>query len=333
MFSRGVRYVGHELMVPSTDDYIVPAATQDRHILFNRGDHHEVVSNVCLHRQAQLLSGSGKAKRITCKLHCWGYGTDGTLRTTPHFTGQRPAEGLERRALSNWGGLLFEGRPPRLDLAAEGLSEMLSFDGYFYAGTDSTVYNYNWKTFAEIYLDDYHVFAIHPGLRRYIDLNDLAWSVGEDYSVQWAGMTKDIGRVGSPAFQAWHESLIRQFGTNLPRYGALWIYIYPNIMIEWYPHVTIISTIFPLAPQKCVNHMDYFYPRAVHDADLGYFDAAKEWLDEVAEEDAEACAQQERGRAALYKHGEEGGGPADPALEKGVEEFYRFLSPMYQGMS
>ena len=333
MFSRGVRYVGHTLMAPNPDDYMVPPTMQDRYILFaQQGGRHQLISNVCLHRQARLLTGSGNTKRIVCKLHCWGYGNDGQLRTTPHYTGPMPGKGLQRRPLSAWNGMLFDGRTPELDLKAEGLEELLSFDGYFFAGVESAIYDYNWKTFAEIYLDDYHVFAIHPGLRRFVDLGDLGWSVGADYSIQWAGMTKDIDRVGSPAFQAWHAAIKRQFGDNLPRYGALWIYIYPNIMIEWYPHVIVMSTVYPLSPQKCLNHMEYYYPASVHNEDPAYFRAAKEWLDEVAAEDAEACAQQELGRAALRAHGDQAVGFVDPVLEKGVGEFYRFLAPIYGGM-
>lgn len=333
MFDRGVRYVGHTLMAPATNDYVVPPTLQDRYIMFNRGGgEYDLISNVCLHRQAQLLYGRGNAKRIMCRLHCWNYTNDGTLKTTPHFTGTRPADGLARRPLSQWNGMLFDGRAPDFDLKAEGLDELLSLEGYTYTGSETTVFNYNWKTFSEIYLDDYHVFAIHPGLRRYIDLDDLGWSVGRDYTVQWAGMTKNIDRAGSKAFEPWHAALKRHFPEKLPRYAALWVYIYPNIMIERYPHVTIVSTVYPTAPQQCVNHMDYFYRSDVIEQDPSFVDAAKLWLDEVAAEDADACRQQEQGRAALLAHGHDEGGPPDPMLEKGVDEFYSFLQPIYEGL-
>jgi hypothetical protein len=32
----------------------------------------------------------------------------------------------------------------------------------------------------------------------------------------------------------------------------------------------------------------------------------------------------------LFANGENENGPTDPLLEHGVEEFYRFLSPIYQ---
>lgn len=325
----GVRYVGHQLMVPDVNDYIVPTTHDERYVMFHRGAGYDIVSNVCLHRQARLLTGSGNSRVMTCKLHSWAYGMDGKLRSTPRFTGDPPGD-LARRNLTEWNGLLFDGRPPDFDLHAEGLDEFLSFDGYFYAGTQSTSYDYNWKTFSEIYLDNYHVPAVHRGLNKYINIDDVSWGVGDDYSVQWVGLTRDITKAGSPAFADWQKAISRQHGGNLPKYGALWIYIYPNIMIEWYPHVKLISTVYPVGPEHCVNHVEYFYPRAMHDVDPDYFAVAERWQAELAEEDADACRLQSHGRRALFANGENENGPTDPLLEHGVEEFYRFLSPIYQ---
>ena len=27
-----------------------------------------------------------------------------------------------------------------------------------------------------------------------------------------------------------------------PKYGAIWLTYYPNLMVEWYPHVLVVST-------------------------------------------------------------------------------------------
>jgi len=38
---------------------------------------------------------------------------------------------------------------------------------------------YNWKTFIEVFLEDYHVEPFHPGLGRFVDCDDLKWDFGE----------------------------------------------------------------------------------------------------------------------------------------------------------
>jgi choline monooxygenase len=317
MFERGVRYVGHRLMVPREDDYIVPARLDDRYVLFNRGDHFDIVSNVCPHRQARLLTGSGRTRNIVCKLHCWSFSPDGKLRKAPYFTGEGQRD-LTRRTLTEWNGLLFDGRAPDLDLKEAKIDDMVNFDDYVYAGSET-----------EIYLDDYHVFAIHPGLRRYIDLDDVEWKCGPDYSIQYAGLTRNIDRPGSAAFAPWHESLKEHYGSDLPRYGALWMYIYPNIMIEWYPHLLLISTIDPLQPQVCVHHSEFYYSKAIYAKDPDYYEQGRKWLTELAAEDAEACRQQSKGRRALFMHGEEEPGAVHPTLETGMGELYNFLNDAY----
>ena len=51
-------------------------------------------------------------------------------------------------------------------------------------------------------------------------------------------------------------------GGEAPKHGDLPTY-YPNIMVEWYPHVLVISTI-PRGPEKCSNVVEFYYPRKSH---------------------------------------------------------------------
>ena len=47
--------------------------------------------------------------------------------------------------------------------------------------------DYNWKTFIEVYLEDYHVGPFHPGLGGFVTCDDLRWEFGEHHSVQTVG--------------------------------------------------------------------------------------------------------------------------------------------------
>lgn len=322
---RDVVYSGHQLMVPKENDYYVIPQTNSRWALFNREGELTLQSNVCLHRQAKLLNGSGNTKMVSCKVHCWTYDKKGQLKTSPHFR-EKLVGSLDIKKPNNWNGLLFENRIPDFDLKSCGVDEYIDFSKYFFHKSDTTEYNFNWKTFVEVYLENYHVFSMHPGLRKFVTPSDLEWHFGEDYSVQKVGLGSDLNISGSENYKKLHESVMKAYGDNLPRYGAIWIYIYPNIMVEWYPHTMAISTIHPRDPQTCINHVEYYYNKEIFEKYPEYYEAIENVYTETAKEDEEACLLLDAGRKSLYLRGENLKGPCDPFLEAGVQKFYEYIN-------
>jgi choline monooxygenase len=324
-----LKYIGHELMIPNKNDYRVIPSTHDRWTLINN-ETPSLVSNVCLHRQSKLLSGSGNKKMIGCKVHCWTYNTKGELKSSPFFKDVKRNH-LDTKNLNNWNGLLFEGRVPDLDLKAAGVDHLINFDGFFFHSSTTTEYNFNWKTFSEIYLENYHVFGMHPGLKDFVDPSDLEWVTGKDFSLQKVGINTALRmKSGTPKYEEWHQAISKQFPDELPRYGAIWIYLYPNIMIEWYPNVLVVSTIHPSEPQKCINHVEYYYPKALYDSNPEYFRIEQEVYEETALEDEEACLLLDAGRRALWLNNESEYGPIETFLERGVKEFYEYMKTREQ---
>lgn len=321
----GPQYVGHKLMVKSPDDFKVLETTSDRYVLFNHAGEYNLVSNVCAHRQAQLLEGCGKTKTINCKLHCWTFSNKGKLLGAPHFKDKVEDSDLGVVPLKEWNGLLFKNRAPECNLADYGLAEYINFDNYFYAGTESATYDFNWKSFMEIYLENYHVFSMHPGLKHFVKPSDLEWVIGKDFSIQKVGLGGDLSKFGTVIYKDWHEAVKRQYGGNLPRYGAIWMLVYPNIMIEWYPHVMVVSTVYPKSASRCENHVEFYYNKKIYENDPDFFTKEKSAYMETAEEDNEACLLLEKGRRSLFENNEESYGPIDSFLEKGVSEFYDYL--------
>ena len=324
LFTKGFKYRGHALMANDPGRYISLPHTNDRWMLVNDEGSHKLLSNVCLHRQSQLVEGQGSKKFISCRVHCWTYKLDGTLKSAPQFK-TKPEGKLETRDLSNWNGLLFEGRIPDLDLEKCGISDHVNFDGFFFHKVESTTYDYNWKTFSEIYLENYHVFSMHPGLRNFVTPSDLEWYFGEDYSVQKVGLGSNLDIYGSDVYKEWQNQVKSVFGDELPRYGAIWIYLYPNIMIEWYPHTMAISTVYPISPNKCVNHVEYYYKKEVFEKHPDFYQSIEKVYEETAREDEEACLLLERGRASLHLNNESETGPCEPFLEAGVQHFYDWI--------
>ncbi len=54
--------------------------------------------------------------------------------------------------------------------------------------------DYNWKTFIEVYLEDYHVGPFHPGLGNFVTCDDLRWEFGPRHSVQTVGVARRWAR-------------------------------------------------------------------------------------------------------------------------------------------
>lgn len=324
-FSKGLIYAGHEKMVPEKSSYQVLPHFNDRYVLFNQGDNHfELLSNVCTHRQAKLLSGCGKTKNIVCGVHSFCFDTCGNLKAAPFFD-KKPEGKLDVIKLEKWNGLLFKGRAPKIDLKALGLSEYLDFDNYVFSEMTTTTYGYNWKSFLEVYLENYHVFQVHPGLKKYVSPGDLEWEIGDDYSIQKVGIGKDLTKETTPLYKDFQNKLIEKYNGDLPKYGAIWTFIYPNIMLEWYPGILVISTIYPNGARSCTNHVEYYYDKKSLESFPEYYKAHKKAYEETAKEDEVACLLLESGREALYRQGEEAQGIAHPFLELGVIKFYEFL--------
>ena len=166
LFDRGPGYVGHELMVPE----------------------HGRLSRARLARQR---AGAGPQRRrrgaaVQRLPPPPGHHADRARHDAEHrlpdpsldlparrqaagraaFRGATVRRSCTARRCSSWNGLLFDGaRDIRADLAGMRAAPDLDFSGYVLDRVEIQECNYNWKTFIEVYLEDYHVEPFHPGSR------------------------------------------------------------------------------------------------------------------------------------------------------------------------
>ncbi|HEX6006594.1 MAG TPA: aromatic ring-hydroxylating dioxygenase subunit alpha, partial [Burkholderiales bacterium] len=263
LFDAGPGYMGHELMVPNVGDYQTLDWLGHSKALVHGAQGVELLSNVCRHRQAIILKGRGTARNIVCPLHRWTYDLGGKLLGAPHFP-HNPCLDLAKSPLTRWNGLLFAGRRDVAhDLALLGGMRDLDFSGFMFDRVEVDEYSCNWKTFIEVYLEDYHVEPFHPGLGNFVDVSDLQWEFGDWYSVQTCGVKKALAKPGSEVYRRWHEEVLRYGEGRTPRHGAIWLTYFPNIMVEWYPHSLVVSTIIPRGPEACSNVVEFYYPEDI----------------------------------------------------------------------
>lgn len=325
LFSQGPGYVGHELMVPEMGDYYVLAAQNNAKVLVRNENGVELLSNVCRHRQAILLEERGNARNIVCPLHRWTYAMDGKLLGAPHFD-KNPCLNLGKTALQHWKGLIFSGeRNVNQDLTGMKEYSELDFAGYVLDSVQVEHYQCNWKTFIEVYLEDYHVDPFHPGLGHFVDTKQLEWDFGDWYSVQTVGVNPDFERAGSDIYQKWHAQVLQHNQQQTLRYGAIWLLYFPNVMVEWYPNTLVVSTIVPTGIEQCMNVVEFYYPEEIALFEREFVEREQAAYQETAKEDDEICRRMTEGRRALYQQGINEFGPYQIPMEAGMEHFHRFL--------
>ena len=326
LFANGPAYVGHELMVPNPGDYHVLDWMNRGKVLVRNANGVELLSNVCRHRQSTLLQGRGNATNIVCPLHRWTYDMQGELLGAPHFP-DNPCLNLGRSELQNWRGLLFSGkRDVARDLAGLSIADQFDFSGYLLDHVEVMEFEQNWKTFLEVYLEDYHVVPYHPGLGNFITCDDLKWELAEEaWSAQTVGVNDGFARPGTPAYAKWHQALMRFLDGRTPRQGAIWFLYYPNVMIEWYPHVLVVSTLLPRSPELTTNVVEFYYPEEIVHFEREFIEAERAAYMETAIEDDEIAKLMDRGRRALYERGDDEVGPYQSPMEDGMMHFHEYI--------
>ncbi|GAA4343060.1 aromatic ring-hydroxylating dioxygenase subunit alpha [Pigmentiphaga soli] len=346
IFQRAPLYVGHLKGVPEVGDYRTLAQENDGRVLVRNRHGVELVSNVCRHRQALMLGrgspGSAQGRpacepsagnlgptgNIVCPLHRWTYDSRGALIGAPLF-GETPPLDLQRFPLQQWNGSLFEapragGRNAARELAAFDGRPEFDFSDYVLDRVQVHHCHYNWKTFIEVYLEDYHVGPFHPGLGRFVTCDDLSWEFGQSYSLQRVGIHAALEQPGSQVYRRWHDRVLEFRNGESPAFGAIWVTHFPTHMIELYPHTLVLSTLYPKSPQETVNIVEFYYPEEIVHFEREFVEAQQAAYMETAVEDDEIAERMDAGRRVLMERGVNETGPYQSPMEDGMQHFHEW---------
>ena len=338
IYQHGPRYLGHALAVPEVGDFYALPQEGEGRALVRTAQGVELISNVCRHRQALMLQGRGNTRgsgggptggQIVCPLHRWTYDLKGKLLGAPLFD-HDPCLHLNNYPTRSWNGMVFEdnGRDIETELGRVGPKADLDFSGYVLDKVHVHECNYNWKSFIEVYLEDYHVGPFHPGLGRFVSCDDLRWEFSRHHSVQTVGINDSLRQAGSPAYKRWHEAVLALGNGAPPKQGAIWLTYYPNIMVEWYPHVLVVSTLYPKGPQKTVNMVEFYYPEEIAAFEREFIEAEQAAYMETCIEDDEIALRMDAGRKALMERGDDEAGPYQSPMEDGMQHFHEWYRRM-----
>jgi phenylpropionate dioxygenase-like ring-hydroxylating dioxygenase large terminal subunit len=329
LFDAGPNYAGHQCLVPKDGDFAVRGGPQTGQVLVRSAGEPQLVSNVCRHRQAQLLTGCGHTKHIVCPIHNWAYDLDGCQLAAP-FMGQNPQLDLPRTNLADWNGLLFTGpRDVRRELAPLAHWTELSGRDVVLERVDEEEHDLNWKAFLEVYLEDYHISAVHPGFRAFVDPTALRGAVkftgGKRFFCEQVKVRWPMATAGSPLFAEYQKILLDVASGERPEFAAIWMCLFSGQLIEWYPYSFVVTTYTPISPRRTRLRSEYFFDRAIAETRRDYVQAGLAVLDEVTGEDQHAAEAIEHGRIAAFARGDNWQGPYQLPMEQGLLRFHNCL--------
>ena len=136
---------------------------------------------------------------------------------------------------------------------------------------------------------------------------------------------RSLAKPGSATYKNWHEQVMRYREGKTPAHGAIWLTYFPALMVEWYPHVLVVSNIIPRGPEACTNVIEFYYPEDIVLFEREFIEAERAAYIETAIEDREICERMTAGRKALYLQGANDAGPYQSPMEDGLQHFHEFL--------
>jgi choline monooxygenase len=161
----------------------------------------------------------------------------------------------------------------------------------------------NWALYCDNYLEGFHIPFVHAALNSSLSMESYATELFETSSVQIA-----TAKEGEEAFE------LPAAGQRIA--GYYW-FLYPNLMLNFYPWGLSINVVRPLAVDRTrVSFLAYVWKPEKLDRGAGA------GLDRVEHEDEAVVEGVQQGvRSRLYTRGR-----YSPDRERGVHHFHRMLA-------
>jgi len=279
-------------------------------------------SNVCRHRAGPIAQGAGCRRVFNCAYHGWTYTLDGRLIGTPEVDGvaffDRSRMGMVSLRLATWREFIFvnfdSGAPPLTDFLGNipELAREFSFEGLAHAERRDYVVNCNWKVYVDNYLDAYHIPMVHPGLMNEIDYPRYRTDTFR-YHSQQLGPVKEL----KP-----DDASDRVYPPGIGLNEALYFWVFPNLMLNFYPDNIQTNLIVPLSHDKTLVIFEWFFHDAASEKTKLRAAKAIGFSETVQQEDMRICEAVQRGlRSSTYSRGR-----YSVKRENGVHHFHMLLA-------
>ena len=326
IFARSWQFVGDEPSTIRIPGQVFPFTLLEgclnEPLLLTRGtdDVARCMSNVCTHRGTLVCEAPGNERHLRCRYHGRRFGLDGTFQHMPEFEQCKnfptSADDLPRLPLERLGPLLFTNLSPA-EPFADWIAPVAARVGWLplheFKFDPSRSRDYlvacNWALYCENYLEGFHIPFVHNALNEALD---------------YGAYTTELYRTGNLQLgiaKAGAAEVVFDLPASSPeagrRIGAYYFWLWPNLMLNFYPWGLSINIVRPLAPDRTrVSFLSYVWNPERLDAGAGA------GLDRVEREDEAVVEAVQKGlRSRLYTRGR-----YSPAREQGVHQFHRLLA-------
>lgn len=237
--------------MPNPGDYIARNIVDSPvFVIRQRDDSVKAFANVCLHRAARLLEGTGHVSRISCPYHSWTYDANGQLLGAP-FMNATPgfdisAFRLQELRCESWEGFIYVSLSDSASPVSAALVRLAERVSDFRLGDYVPVFEHvetweaNWKCLVENYMDSYHLHRVHKdSFARYGSSEDITHLYpGEDaFAFHIVQESEDRKSVFAHADNTWL--------TGDDRYKTYLINIFPSHVMQLQPDLLWYLSILP----------------------------------------------------------------------------------------
>ncbi len=277
------------------------------------------MTNVCTHRGNLIAHNAGNiARGLSCMYHGRRWNLEGQFKHMPEFQEAqdfpRPCDNLHQFKLEEWGPFLFTALDPEVDFSVirEFLEKYIGFlpMNEFKKDTISSkdyLVNCHWSLYCDNYLEGFHIPFVHPDLNAALDYDTYTTELFEYGTLQigYADGAEETFDLPEP-----HPC----FGKKV---AAFYFWIFPNIMMNFYPWGLSINIVKPISPSKTkVSFISYLH------GENRFEGAASAAIDKVEREDEFVVEGVHKGlQSRFYKAGR-----FSPSREQGVHHFHRMLA-------
>jgi len=184
----------------------------------------------------------------------------------------------------------------------------LALEGLRFLQRRRYAFDCNWKVFVDNYLDGgYHIPYLHKGLDSVLDYASYTIQNGPRHCLQSSPMVKDGAE--------------EQTGEHRGGDRALYYWIYPNFMFNWYEGYLDTNLVIPLGVDKTEVVFDFYFPDVSDEANARNL-ASLAVGQRIQDEDTAICKSVQRGLSSrAYRAGR-----LSVRREAGEHLFHRLLA-------
>jgi len=279
-------------------------------VVVRDADRLRAFANTCSHRSSQIMTGDGNCSRMRCPFHFWTYALDGRLLGAPSMQRtddfDRDSHGLHEFNLVERYGFVFvslEASPPPIDEWLGDFGEVHEAWGLADLVTthrrEFTV-ECNWKGFAEVFNEYYHLPYVHPGsIDSTYDDPDEPDVVAGAFATHFGttqgtgGLLESEQHMAFPVMSGLSEREAK---------GVRYSWLFPSMVIATGAEGMWMYEVYPDGPDRCrCVQVVCFPPETV--AAAGFSDVAESYyerFDVAISEDIPVLEQQQLGMRSPF---------------------------------